>query len=708
MLIFGSTNAHAFCTAYDLGGVVGVNCLDEGHIRVTGFIEPILRRTVWSRIWDGNSSQDFGDARGDGQRHFDSCRFATDGDIAGTTAYIRQTYLDTIAELDPYDPDPFAAARNFGKLLHPVQDFYSHSNWINLLNLTDPSLVDPFHLIDRTTGEWRLLSPLSSVQDDIIVGQIPASGLPGGWQVEQEITSEIPFFTTNEGNTLRGLVTGWNPDSACPDVRAGTVADQFSHLLGDTPVIPRTTRLVHGESKIAGLYDLPGAYQSDRPCHDDYPTDVCLQKDHTGRPDYDQAIRLAEYQTAHEWCRLLHLSKDSQFGYSAASILMTLWAKPERTQDEPFGPHPESTPCGTPFAVKDGRPGPIEVTVDPHDIELDFLPDRDGGPPLGSRNLIFALYTGDFRRSLHSTYWILTDETRVRTQPMTICVNSGDTLVATVWGWDDFNSGEGRGTLDGDRVIRGPTWVLDGPDFQPGEDDYDEAFLDMDVNIDVEVGGPDPDGDGLSACGETFYGTDPLDPDTDDDGLTDSAEVNTYGTDPLDPDTDDDGLTDSAEVNTYGTDPLDFDTDDDGLTDGAEVNTYGTDPLDPDTDDDGLNDGIEIASSTDPLDADSDDDGILDGEDVEFIQNTIATLPNEILRSVGPGSQTAMLARLDDIERLIAENDGTAALRKLASLRRHLDGCGVEPDRNDWILECTTQVRIRELIDLLVENMSTP
>jgi len=93
---------------------------------------------------------------------------------------------------------------------------------------------------------------------------------------------------------------------------------------------------------------------------------------------------------------------------------------------------------------------------------------------------------------------------------------------------------------------------------------------------------------------------------------------------------------------------------------------------------------------------------------VEFVQNTIAALPVESLVSNSSGVQTAMLARLDDIERLIAENDTTAALRELASLRRHLDGCGIEPGRNDWITDCADQVRVRKLLDLLAENLATP
>jgi len=176
----------------------------------------------------------------------------------------------------------------------------------------------------------------------------------------------------------------------------------------------------------------------------------------------------------------------------------------------------------------------------------------------------------------------------------------------------------------------------------------------------------DDDGDGLSNVAESAIGTDPNNPDTDGDGLTDGQEVNVYGTDPNDPDSDNDGLSDGDEVNTYGTDPLDDDSDDDGLTDGDEVNTYGTDPLDgdsdddgmpdawevdngldpldngdadddpdddgltnqqeyrngtdpnnPDTDGDGLNDGDEVSHGTNPLDPDSDDDGLNDGDEVD-------------------------------------------------------------------------------------------
>jgi len=208
---------------------------------------------------------------------------------------------------------------------------------------------------------------------------------------------------------------------------------------------------------------------------------------------------------------------------------------------------------------------------------------------------------------------------------------------------------------------------------------------------------------------ELNYALEELPVDSDGDGLLDQDERDNYGTDPLDPDTDDDGLTDGDEVNVHGTDPLDPDTDDDGLNDGDEVNVHGTDPLDPDTDDDGLNDGVEVDTGLDPLDPDSDDDGIPDGEDVEFLENTLAALPPEVFRSTtGPGSRTAIMSLLKVVEARVAVGDVATALRQLSNLRSHLDGCGAIPDGNDWIVECAAQTQVRELLDLLIANLSAP
>ena len=101
-----------------------------------------------------------------------------------------------------------------------------------------------------------------------------------------------------------------------------------------------------------------------------------------------------------------------------------------------------------------------------------------------------------------------------------------------------------------------------------------------DPNV-VAVDGPiDSDGDGLSDEYELSIGTDPYNPDTDGDGLTDGEEVLKYKTDPLNPDSDFDGLKDGEEVLKYKTDPLDPDTDKGGVSDGHEVIVDKTNPLD--------------------------------------------------------------------------------------------------------------------------------
>lgn len=97
-------------------------------------------------------------------------------------------------------------------------------------------------------------------------------------------------------------------------------------------------------------------------------------------------------------------------------------------------------------------------------------------------------------------------------------------------------------------------------------------------NILATDGPLDSDGDGLTDAEESQYGTDHLDPDTDNDGLKDGEEVKTYKTDPLNPDTDYDMLKDGAEVMKHETNPLDRDTDDGGVTDGHEVLEDNTDP----------------------------------------------------------------------------------------------------------------------------------
>ncbi len=216
---------------------------------------------------------------------------------------------------------------------------------------------------------------------------------------------------------------------------------------------------------------------------------------------------------------------------------------------------------------------------------------------------------------------------------------------------DDDGLCDGSGVVDGvctsgedadddGNFDEGETDPNDADTDDGGVDDGDEVLRDATDPLDPrdDIGG-DPDGDGLVNEDEAAAGTDPLDPDSDDDRLCD-GDADIEGTcvagedldgdgvrgddetDPNDEDTDGGTVDDGTEVLDNGTDPLDptddvppdDDPDDDGLNNDDE-NTAGTDPLDPDTDGDGLLDGTEVHgnNATDPLDPDTDGDELCDG-----------------------------------------------------------------------------------------------
>ena len=154
-------------------------------------------------------------------------------------------------------------------------------------------------------------------------------------------------------------------------------------------------------------------------------------------------------------------------------------------------------------------------------------------------------------------------------------------------------------------------------------DETDPRLADSDGDM-LDDGVEDANRNGIR---EPFE-TDPLNTDTDCDLLSDYEELHVYGTSPLVPDTDGDGLWDGLELGrtmpvpgsrcpppvhidldpSTTTDPLDFDTDGDGIPDGVEdanrngrVDPGETDPNNPDTDGDGLSDGDELAAGSDPL-----------------------------------------------------------------------------------------------------------
>ena len=129
----------------------------------------------------------------------------------------------------------------------------------------------------------------------------------------------------------------------------------------------------------------------------------------------------------------------------------------------------------------------------------------------------------------------------------------------------------------------------------------------------------DTDGDGLSDAAELALDTNPNSVDSDGDGMTDGWEVQ-YGFNPCvaadaDGDADNDGVSNLEECR-YGSNPHSADTDGDGLSDGVEVE-LGTDLTNSDTDNDGLDDSYEYDAGLDPCHPDTDRDGLPDGWEVD-------------------------------------------------------------------------------------------
>jgi hypothetical protein len=127
-------------------------------------------------------------------------------------------------------------------------------------------------------------------------------------------------------------------------------------------------------------------------------------------------------------------------------------------------------------------------------------------------------------------------------------------------------------------------------DFDVGNDPYSIATgdFDLDGRIDLatvqsagagvtvllnQTTGSDSDGDGLNTRAETYYGTNPGDPDTDNDGLNDGDEVLVWGTDPLDPDTDGDTLLDGVDPDPLTPTPIPYQVSVSAMTEAPYLET---------------------------------------------------------------------------------------------------------------------------------------
>lgn len=173
----------------------------------------------------------------------------------------------------------------------------------------------------------------------------------------------------------------------------------------------------------------------------------------------------------------------------------------------------------------------------------------------------------------------------------------------------DGGNGIAETTIDPNDVAAGGTLVKGGIIVLPGMD----GVLDSTPGGDDFIGADHPVVSGCIPPGQSSegYASNPLNADTDGDGITDGAEVR-LRINPNNPfdgarfrDADQDGVPDFFETNGFET-----------VVNGMVV-VYTSDPFDPDSDDDRLPDLLEHKLGTNPFSADTDGDGLSDFDEFD-------------------------------------------------------------------------------------------
>ena len=192
--------------------------------------------------------------------------------------------------------------------------------------------------------------------------------------------------------------------------------------------------------------------------------------------------------------------------------------------------------------------------------------------------------------------------------------------------------------------------------------------------------------------------------DSDNDGLSNEDEA-IYGTNPNDPDTDDDGLLDGTEFDmAQGTgcpNPLISDSDYDGLWDGAEV-ALGTSPCNPDTDGDGVYDGQD-PTPLEPGVPGSYVEGALRDMSSAALDLSLALFdaPNNNARA---GRRNAISSKLTSAANMASIGDNLAAIDELTSLLQKLDGSASPPD---WMVDGPEKDVLYDDIQLMIALLDT-
>jgi hypothetical protein len=242
--------------------VIPVNAfLPKVHSEINDKSLSFLKPDILSKINSGDEGADKIGEFGHREYHSTGC------DFQGTTQNINKLYDRVVSSIDDKDAMP----KTFGLLLHPVQDFYAHSNWVELGR---NDLVE-----SNSDSKWPVLKPFQEYKGVIIV-QVGDEHkgeyyyIPNGYTLDPD--GKVVYVSTNDG-TYPGLIsaTSSKNNANCPN-------------------------------------------------EDMYITHYVMHKDDRHRKGYDEARALAEAQTINEWCRLQNLVELSH-GQDGVQLLINSW-----------------------------------------------------------------------------------------------------------------------------------------------------------------------------------------------------------------------------------------------------------------------------------------------------------------------------------------------------------------------------------------------
>lgn len=365
------------------------------HETITRNALPFVKTSVLNVIVAGDLDEDQGAEADLAERHAQNCRFRDSAD------YINMRYRQVVDALrEPQSSDPNRAARLFGHILHGLQDFYSHSNWIPKppqgLGIRD-------RLLDSGLGFWPRPEPYSVLFGDVAVveGDPPAGvGVRLPADANGRVSSAVPIVSdrrifagkeagksAGKGKQFRGLMTSGAPrhpgDQLCPPVSASCDI-----------ATPENVCLRHGEKRDSDTSsrNFDGAGR--------------MNLDGDGGGDWFDARHYAKLQSRQEWCRLLHLSRDLDPTFMASGRLLGTWVG---TDSGTITPHIAGTACE-------------RGAVRHHRVEISATPGADA--PSGA--IPFVVFRSDFTSSARSSVG------RQATQTLRICGDTNEQIVATL------------------------------------------------------------------------------------------------------------------------------------------------------------------------------------------------------------------------------------------------------------------------------------